>query len=83
MFPWYSAAMLALESSHVIGLRLMKLAGGGSAAYDETDRMIGEKLSASFEAGVSMMQGQSLDAIVERYREHVAANAVRLQGIAR
>jgi hypothetical protein len=83
MFPWYSAAMLALESSHVIGLRLMKLAGGGSAAHDETARMFGEKLSASFEAGVFMMQGQSLDVIVERYREHVAANAVRLQGVAR
>jgi hypothetical protein len=29
VFPWYSAAMLALEANHVIALRLSKMAFGG------------------------------------------------------
>ena len=30
MFPWYSSAMLVMESTSVIGLRLTKLTCGGS-----------------------------------------------------
>ena len=37
MFPWYSSAMLILESSSVVGLRLTKLTRGGSEAGDEAN----------------------------------------------
>jgi hypothetical protein len=33
--PWITVAMLALESSEVIGLRVAKLAQGGSDAQNE------------------------------------------------
>jgi hypothetical protein len=35
VFPWYSAAMLALEANHVIVLRLSKMAFGGPVAHSE------------------------------------------------
>jgi 2-iminoacetate synthase ThiH len=40
--------------------------------------MVTEKLHAMFEAGASLMAGGTASSIVERYREHVAANAKRL-----
>ncbi len=40
--------------------------------------MISEKISASIEAAGSMMLGGSPDALVARYREHVAENTKRL-----
>lgn len=75
---WYSATMLAIESSGVIGLRLMKLAGGGTDAQDEAGLMVREKVDAALEAGASLIGGASPGAVVERYREHVAANSLRL-----
>jgi hypothetical protein len=40
--------------------------------------MVSEKISASIEASGSLMMGCSLDAVVARYREHVAENTKRL-----
>ena len=74
MFPWYSAAMLALESNHVIALRLMKLAFGGSAAHWEANLMITEKIDAAIETSYNL----NVSAVIARYREYVLANARRL-----
>jgi hypothetical protein len=38
---------LATEAQQVIGLRLIKLARGGSAAHQETARMLTEKIAAA------------------------------------
>ena len=54
MFPWYSSAMLVMESTSVIGLRLTKLTRGGSEAGDEANLMVAEKIAATFEAIVNM-----------------------------
>jgi hypothetical protein len=80
MFPWYSSAMLILESSSVVGLRLTKLTRGGSEAGDEANLMITEKIAAAFEAVETLLTGGGLSIVVERYREHVTANATRLAG---
>jgi hypothetical protein len=80
-FPWYASVLLVIESNDVIGLRLVKLANGGGDARDEAHRMVAEKLNAAFEAGVTLMFGGTLDRIVERYREQVAANSSRLHPI--
>jgi hypothetical protein len=78
LFPWYATLMLALESNCVIGLRLTKLAGGGSDARDEVHLMLNEKIKAAFEAGKTLMEGGTLFAVIDRYREYVAANNNRL-----
>jgi hypothetical protein len=78
MFPWYSAAMLALESNHVVRLRLMKLTGGGGEASREAHLMISEKIAAAFEAAETLLRGGDFFIVVDRYREHVTANATRL-----
>jgi hypothetical protein len=78
MFPWYSSAMLILESSNVVGLRLTKLTRGGSEAGDEADLMVAEKIAAAFEAVETLLTGGSFSIVVNRYREHVTANATRL-----
>jgi len=80
MFPWYSSAMLVMESNRVIGLRLTKLTRGGSEAGDEANLMINEKIAAAFEAVETLLMGGNLSTVVDRYREHVTANAVRLAG---
>jgi hypothetical protein len=80
-FPWLAASMLAFESCEVMRLRLAKLAVGDLAADDEARLMVSEKVDAMFEAGASLMAGASPAAVIDRYREHVAANAKRLSGI--
>jgi hypothetical protein len=80
-FPWMASVMLAFECCEVIGLRLTKLAAGDGAADDEAVLMVSEKLDAMFETAASLMAGASTADIVDRYREHVAANVRRLSEI--
>ena len=40
--------------------------------------MAGEKIAAAFEAAASWLAGATPAAIIDRYREHVAANLRRL-----
>jgi hypothetical protein len=44
------STMLAVEAQTVIGLRLMMLGAGGTAAQTEVHRMVTEKASALVEA---------------------------------
>jgi hypothetical protein len=74
----HSLMMLALETNHVVGLRLMKLMRGGKRARRESQLMINEKIDAAFKAGTSIMAGASADKVVQGYRRRVAANAKRL-----
>jgi hypothetical protein len=76
--PFYSAVFLAFESGNVIGLRMMKIMSGGSGSHDEAHLMVMEKVHAMIEAGASLMAGGTASSVVDRYREHVAANAKRL-----
>lgn len=78
--PWFEATMLAIEANEVIGLRLIKLAGGGTAAHSEAQRMVSEKISAGLEATQTILTGGSPAAVISRYRSQVAANAARLSG---
>jgi hypothetical protein len=80
-FPWFAGAMLAFESCEVIRLRLAKLAVGDDEADCEARLMVNEKVDAMFEAGASLLAGASAASIIDRYREHVAANARRLSAI--
>jgi hypothetical protein len=74
MFPWYSSAMLVMESTSVIGLRLTKLTRGGR----EANLMVTQKIAATFEAVETLLTGGNLFIVIDRYREHVTANATRL-----
>lgn len=78
LFPWHTFMMLAIELTGVVGLRLLKLASGGSDAQVEADLMLREKIDAAFEAGATLIAGGSVARIVDRYREHVSANSSRL-----
>ena len=70
--------MLAFESSHVIGLRLAKMVNGRVDLQDETQLMFQEKLDACIEASGTMMGGGTIFSVIDRYRQHVSANSVRL-----
>jgi hypothetical protein len=76
--PFYSIVLLAFESGNVIGLRTMKMMSGGSGSRDEAHLMVMEKVHAMLEAGASLMAGGTASGVVDRYRQHVAANAKRL-----
>ena len=75
---WFSAALLVFEASDVIRLRAMKISFGGGDALAEVQLMVAEKIRAAVEALSSMMLGGTPISVIERYREHVAANAFRL-----
>ena len=77
-FPWYAGAMLAVEASEVVRLRLEKLSHADEAAEREAVLMVSEKIVAAFEAAASWLAGATPAAIINRYREHVAENAKRL-----
>ncbi|MDN3278425.1 hypothetical protein QWJ07_29475 [Frankia sp. RB7] len=77
-FPWYAGAMLAVEASEVVRLRCEKLSHADEAAGQEAVLMVSEKVAAAFEAFASLLSGATPAAVVQRYREHVAANAKRL-----
>ena len=77
-FPWYASVMLAIESNGVIALRLTTLAFGGATARNEALLMVQEKIEASIEAGTTLLKGGSARSVIDRYREHVQANSVRL-----
>ena len=79
MFFWYAVTMLAVESIDVVGSRLQRLAAGGSDASSEARLMLFEKFDAAFEATATLASGGTPAEIIERYREHVAANAARLR----
>ena len=75
---WFPVILLALESSEVIGLRIAKLAGGGIDAQHEARLMVVEKIDAVVEVGTRILCGATTINVINRFREHVAANAKRL-----
>ena len=77
-FPWYSLTMLGFESVSVISKRLAVLQGGGLHSLDEIHLMFSEKVSAVFESSTGLMLGGTVSAMVDRFREQVAANEARL-----
>jgi len=81
IFPWLAGAMLVFESCEVIRLRLAVLAAADEGAEHEARLMVNEKFDAMFEAGTSLMAGASAADVIGRYREHVAANVMRLASL--
>jgi hypothetical protein len=77
-FPWFAGAMLAMEASEVIRLRLEKFAQGGKDSEQEACLMVTEKIVAALQAGAQLLSGASPSAIIGLYRARVAANAKRL-----
>ena len=81
--PWIrltlDATMLAVEAQTVIGLRLMMLGAGGTAAHAEAHRMVAEKSRAFAEAATTLAMGGTAHTVVAGYRKHVRANARRLR----
>lgn len=77
-FPWFAGAMLAMEASEVIRLRLEKFALGGEGSEEEAYLMVTEKVVAALQAGAQLLAGAAPTAIIGLYRERVAANAKRL-----
>ena len=75
---WYDATMLSLESQRVIGLRLIKLAGGGRNAQAEASRMVTEKITETMAAAMTLMSGGSGQAVVAQVRRRVRSNSRRL-----
>ena len=87
--PWLKLSMdafwLGAESSQVVALRMMKLAGGGAGAAAEAQRMVAEKVSAAMAAQTENALGAMSGAphagaakAMAHYRRRVRANRRRL-----
>ena len=83
---WFDAARFATEAQWVIALRMLRLAGGGTAATTEAQRMIVEKMiagaQAQIAAGTALATGGgsrgAMRAAAKPYRRAVRANRRRL-----
>ena len=71
-------ALLAAESQHVMWLRMVKLAAGGTNAGDEARLMVSEKMFAAADAAGRLLLGDTPHRVVSGYRRKVRANARRL-----
>lgn len=78
MNVWVSMVLLNFEAANVVALRAWKLAAGGTEASAEAQLMATEKVTAAVEALGAIVTGATPGQVIERYRELVAANAVRL-----
>ena len=67
-----------MEAQRVVGLRLLKLSQGGSAAAKEAEKMISEKVEASINAAATLAAGGSPSRVVGNYRRIMRANEARL-----
>ena len=76
--PFLAVVLLGFEANRVIHLRIMKIAKGGEDARNEAFLMVHEKVLAALEAYASLFAGHGPETVINRYREHVAANAKRL-----
>jgi hypothetical protein len=72
--------MLAIESQHVVALRMAKLSLGGAAASREASRMISEKLLTFNQVAARAAKGGSAHSVVKKYRRKVRSNRRRLAG---
>lgn len=79
------SAQLGFDAQRVIGLRLMRLAAGGTQAQTEAQRMVVEKSAAFMEAqmtlATSLATGGGHSAakrVLKGYRRKVRANHRRL-----
>ena len=79
-------ANLTFESNMVIGLRMMRLASGGTRAADEAHLMVSEKIQTAgmlaIENAFALASGKSMHAVGKRsiatYRKAVRSNHERL-----
>jgi hypothetical protein len=87
--PWFRAGLnvwsLGLDSSHVVALRLLKMAAGGPAAAVEARRMIDEKIEAGLAVQAMALTGglgatphAAAAKVINHYRRKVRANRRRL-----
>jgi hypothetical protein len=87
--PWLDLSLdawaLGVESSTVIGLRMMKFAAGGAAAQTEATRMVSEKIEAGLALQARAMSGglgidpaAAASRTLKHYRRKVRANRRRL-----
>ena len=76
---WFSTMSLIIEAGEVIATRLSKISLGGSDGAAESLLMVTEKISAAFETATILAGGGNASHVVDNYRKHVAANALRLR----
>lgn len=81
----FDAWLLGFESANVIALRMLRVAGGGSAAAAEAQRMVSEKLTAacllqwrSWLGLLGHTAPEITDGSLRHYRKVVRANRRRL-----
>jgi len=83
---WLEAARFGYDAQRVIGLRMLRMAAGGTDASAEARLMVSEKLAALADAqlaiALALVSGSTLEAAATRayrpYRRRVRANKSRL-----
>jgi len=86
-FLGLDAWLLAMDSATVIGLRTLKIAGGGAAAHKESQDMVTEKLQAMVELPLKLARSgvtspaAMTQSTLRHYSKKVRANRRRLSQV--
>ena len=72
------STLLGFEAQRVVTLRMIAMSAGSSRAQAEAQRMISEKLFASFWGAAMLAAGRPPAAVVRHYRSRVRENERRL-----
>ena len=75
---WHHVLLLSIESHCVITMRTIKLASGGTSAFNETWHILAEKTTATAEIP-HMLYTRSPLLLVVAYRKLVKSNLPRLR----
>jgi hypothetical protein len=75
------SAMMTLEATNVIAMRLQMFCKGDAQALRESELMVSEKLDAFTRAGFDILTDASNDMIRENFRTAIQANEARLSAM--
>jgi hypothetical protein len=74
-------ALMTVEASNVIAMRLQMIAKGDAAGQRESELMILEKMEAFAQAGLDVAAGTSSSVIQNNFRALIRANEARLRAV--
>ena len=72
------SALMTIEASNVISMRLQMFCKGDAQALRESELMLSEKVEAFARAGSDIMAGASNSMIRDNFRTAIRANEARL-----
>jgi hypothetical protein len=74
-------ALMTLEATNVVAMRVQMIAKGDLAGQREAELMVSEKIEAFAQAGTDILAGVSNAVVLNNFRAVIQANELRLSAL--